>query len=700
METETSAPVDAQEFGCEFHHVQMYVDSLQPMEVYKDMESVLNKLAGKGSYDPFSGGMRFLDPENALPERIEQGKEVFKTLCAKTQTCTALDADKFSPANQDVVEQLIVGLGWRVTAEYVGSETRSVLVTSQDARGVKIVVTQLLEGESAGKAQGPETYRHFASDNLRRFAKTNNGFQGIAVLAFELPEAGSIEKVRQRYEEKHPGLLIGVDRYEDRRSINGAEGVLMGSMEILEAFAYYEGNKNSPVDHGTVLRLVHREGSFASKPGFGNPQGVLPGLEDVYARFDGTSIPAYSDHWVSNVRDRHSFLATLEDVLGFTTKVDFNAGVVAAGRAQIESTVTGNNGGGSIKNACDSKEVLRDQSQVYLPINNALTEVGHVHGFLEQVGQGVQHLASRVKDLVRFIERVNNYRKITGRGLSFLNIPASYYGMLDVESDLDFVEEATVRARIAEALQAAGILSVAGIVRLDVTDEQVLQTLSFIDDVPLLNRVCGVVKKARYSNIYKLLRDHFSEETYLQIVRNKILVDIQAGDVLFQIFTCNVLQRDTSDEAPFFEFIQRVCSEKCLPDGTCAPIKPGCGGFGIRNFLSLFLSIEVSKAMLEVEAGVQAGDMARAEKARQRVDIFTKQLNESNPILTAISDAMTAEAEALEALEALGQAESKDADAAAKLRELADKHAQDKLNGNKQLQDLSKHYAELMESLE
>ena len=43
----------------------------------------------------------------------------------------------------------------------------------------------------------------------------------------------------------------------------------------------------------------------------------------------------------------HSFhlltCPTLEDVLGFVPKVDFNAGgVVAAGEAQIESTVTGN----------------------------------------------------------------------------------------------------------------------------------------------------------------------------------------------------------------------------------------------------------------------------------------------------------------------------------------------------------------------
>ena len=37
-------------------------------------------------------------------------------------------------------------------------------------------------------------------------------------------------------------------------------------------------------------------------------------------------------------------LDTLEDTLGFSSKVDFNAGVVAAGEAQIESTVAGSGG--------------------------------------------------------------------------------------------------------------------------------------------------------------------------------------------------------------------------------------------------------------------------------------------------------------------------------------------------------------------
>jgi hypothetical protein len=53
--------------------------------------------------------------------------------------------------------------------------------------------------------------------------------------------------------------------------------------------------------------------------------------------------------------------------------VDFNAGVIAAGEAQIESTVIGNTP--PFETAVD-EEALTDQSQVFLPINNALSEVG------------------------------------------------------------------------------------------------------------------------------------------------------------------------------------------------------------------------------------------------------------------------------------------------------------------------------------
>ena len=83
-------------------------------------------------------------------------------------------------------------------------------------------------------------------------------------------------------------------------------------------------------------------------------------------------------------------------------------------------------------------------------------------------------------------------------------------------------------------------------------------------------------------------------------MRNQVLVDIQGGDVLLQIFTCKILQDEQSHEAPFLEFIQRVCDQcrdgDCTQNGAPTSLKPGCGGFGIRNFLTLFLSIEVSKS--------------------------------------------------------------------------------------------------------
>ena len=115
------------------------------------------------------------------------------------------------------------------------------------------------------------------------------------------------------------------------------------------------------------------------------------------------------------------------------------------------------------------------------------------------------------------------------------------------------------------------------------------------------------------------------------------------------------LQRPTSPfssmcvrQAPFLEFIQRVCDtsvhsgdveEKAseqVSGGAVrnAKAKPGCGGFGIRNFLTLFLSIEVAKALRMREAGVAEGNALKKEAGDKMVAILTEQLNVSNPILT------------------------------------------------------------------
>ena len=96
-----------------FHHVQIFADVLKPMHEYKALEAHLNELANKGHFDPFSGGMRFLE-ENAHQTRVREGNKCWESICGQP-------IPQFVPSGQDVVEQLIVGLGWRVTAEVRGT---------------------------------------------------------------------------------------------------------------------------------------------------------------------------------------------------------------------------------------------------------------------------------------------------------------------------------------------------------------------------------------------------------------------------------------------------------------------------------------------------------------------------------------------------------------------------------------------------
>jgi hypothetical protein len=195
-------------------------------------------------------------------------------------------------------------------------------------------------------------------------------------------------------------------------------------------------------------------------------------------------------------------------------------------------------------------------------------------------------------------------------------------------------------------------------------------------------------------------KDHLSEETYVSIVRNQILVDVQGEDLLFQIFTTNILQRKSGDEAPFFEFIQRVCSECIGPDGCPRKVKPGCGGFGIRNFLTLFLSIEVTKAMLEATCARTNADVAGYAYAQRKVDIFTEQLNESNPLLTEISDAMTKEGMAKEKIGAHYLRDGKDEEDSVEIwRAVLERESLAKSRANEKLMECNLKYQRLMKEL-
>jgi len=55
--------------------------------------------------------------------------------------------------------------------------------------------------------------------------------------------------------------------------------------------------------------------------------------------------------------------------------------------------------------------------------------------------------------------------------------------------------------------------------------------------------------------------------------------------------------------------------------------------------------------MNQLDEASKKEDGASSNRAQQMIQLFTHQLDVSNPILTAISDAMTAEARAIEELE-------------------------------------------------
>lgn len=102
--------------------------------------------------------------------------------------------------------------------------------------------------------------------------------------------------------------------------------------------------------------------------------------------------------------------------------------------------------------------------------------------------------------------------------------------------------------------------------------------------------------------------------------------------------------------------------------------------------------------MRDLAEAKAVGDDARQEYAQQMVDAFTRQLNESNPILTAISDAMTDEGRYLEAIEkavALGTAEEDIAILRAKMDEASAR----KQKGNDDLMECSARYNSFMKDL-
>jgi hypothetical protein len=101
--------------------------------------------------------------------------------------------------------------------------------------------------------------------------------------------------------------------------------------------------------------------------------------------------------------------------------------------------------------------------------------------------------------------------------------------------------------------------------------------------------------------------------------------------------------------------------------------------------------------MLEAAEAKDYGDERRHFYAQKRVDCFTRQLNDSNPILTEISDAMTLEGfckQQLESAESHG-----DVDAAVEWTAKMEAASARKQVGNENLMECSAQYEKMMRSM-
>jgi hypothetical protein len=101
--------------------------------------------------------------------------------------------------------------------------------------------------------------------------------------------------------------------------------------------------------------------------------------------------------------------------------------------------------------------------------------------------------------------------------------------------------------------------------------------------------------------------------------------------------------------------------------------------------------------MQEVTNAIEAGDTEQQKYAQEMVDCFTMQLNESNPILTFIADAMTEEGAYKELM--INSLNENNVDEAAIWENKMIEASRRKKDGNIQLMACSTKYKDIMKSI-
>jgi hypothetical protein len=134
-----SSKIEAPQAQVSFSHIQMYVDHIEELHVYQQLEKQLNEY--------------YIQMET-IKEQADISIETQKTIWNNTfTTTTTTPSSTFIAQGQDIIRQLMVGFGFRITGyqkhvqksntttDNSSTTTKTVLVTSRDSNGVQFVIT-------------------------------------------------------------------------------------------------------------------------------------------------------------------------------------------------------------------------------------------------------------------------------------------------------------------------------------------------------------------------------------------------------------------------------------------------------------------------------------------------------------------------------------------------------------------------------
>lgn len=180
-DTSSSKTSPNDDLNIAFSHVQLYVDKVENIKTYKELENSLNqfiKLSAKD--DSEEGGLN----GNGAASRRDLWQSITKTHSLSS------GASDFIPQNRDVVKQMIVGFGFRVTGfrfatKENNANTRSILVTSKDSNGVQVIVTAR---DDNATARASDDYRHFDAAYMDTFYGVHSNRQGKFLKTCVQPE--------------------------------------------------------------------------------------------------------------------------------------------------------------------------------------------------------------------------------------------------------------------------------------------------------------------------------------------------------------------------------------------------------------------------------------------------------------------------------------------------------------------------------